>query len=98
LMLEYDFTIEYRSGEENAVADYLSRNATTKDAASVQEQVKTLKILFPEAEMDQSKDELMADIIGYMKTGNTPEKVQTQYRERIKRLAHGSFLEEENRL
>jgi hypothetical protein len=26
-MLEYDFTIEYRAGEENAVADYLSRNA-----------------------------------------------------------------------
>jgi hypothetical protein len=30
LMLEYDFTIEYRAGEENAVADYLSRNKTTR--------------------------------------------------------------------
>jgi hypothetical protein len=98
LMLEYDFTIEYRAGEENAVADYLSRNATTTDAASVQEQVSTLNILFPEAEMDQSTDELMADIIRYMKTGNTQEKAQTQYRERIKRLAHDSFLDEENRL
>jgi hypothetical protein len=58
LMLEYDFTIEYRAGEENAVADYLSRNATMTDTASVQEQVSTLNILFPEAEMDQSKDEL----------------------------------------
>jgi hypothetical protein len=48
--------------------------------------------------MDQSKDELMADIIRYMKTGNTPEKAQTQYRERIKRLAQDSFLDEENRL
>jgi hypothetical protein len=80
------------------VADYLSRNATTMDAASVQEQVSTLNILFPEAEMDQSKDELMADIIRYMKTGNAPEKAQTQYKERIKRLAHDSFLDEENRL
>jgi hypothetical protein len=48
--------------------------------------------------MDQSKDELMADIIRYMKTGNTPEKAQTQYKERIKRLAHDSFLDKENRL
>jgi hypothetical protein len=74
LMLEYDFTIEYRAGEENAVADYLSRKATTTDSASVQEQVSRLNILFPEAEMDQSKDELMADIIRYMKTGNAPER------------------------
>jgi hypothetical protein len=80
------------------VADYLSRNATTTDAKSVQEQISSLNILFPEAEMDQSKDELMADIIRYMKTGNTPEKSQTQYRERVKRLAHDSFLDEENRL
>jgi hypothetical protein len=78
LMLEYDVMIEYRAGEENAVADYLSRNATTTDTASVQEQVSTLNILFPEAEMDQSKVELMADIIRYMKTGNAPEKAQTQ--------------------
>jgi hypothetical protein len=48
--------------------------------------------------MDQSKDELMADIIRYMKTGNAPEKAQTQYKDRIKRLAHDSFLDEENRL
>jgi hypothetical protein len=64
----------------------------------VQEQVSTLNILFPEAEMDQSKDEVMADIIRYMKTGNGPEKAQTQYKERIKRLAHDSFLDEEIRL
>jgi hypothetical protein len=57
-----------------------------------------LNILFPEAEMDQSKDALMADIIRYMKTGNTQEKSQTQYRERVKRLAHHSVLDEENRL
>jgi hypothetical protein len=98
LMLEYNFTIEDRVGEDNAVADYLSRNATTTDTASVQEQVSTLNILFPEAEMDQSKDELMADIIRYMKTGNAPEKAQTQYKDRIKRLAHNSFLDEENSL
>jgi hypothetical protein len=35
--------------------------------------------------MDQSKDELMADIIRYMKTGNTPDKAKTEYRERVKR-------------
>jgi hypothetical protein len=98
LMLEYDFTIEYRVGEDNAVADYLSRNSTTTDTASVQEQVSTLNILLPEAEMDQSKDELMADIIRYMKTGNGPEKAQTQYKDRIKRLAQDSFLDEEKRL
>jgi hypothetical protein len=74
LMLEYDFTIEYRAGEEKAVADYLSRNATTTDTASVQEQVSTLNIVFPGAEMDQSKDELMADIIRYMKTGQRTGK------------------------
>jgi hypothetical protein len=56
LMLEYDFRIENRAGEENAVADYLSRNATTTDTALVQEQVSTLNILFPEAKMDQSKN------------------------------------------
>jgi hypothetical protein len=67
LMLEYDFTIEYRAREENAVAYYLSRNATTTNTASVQEQVSTLNILFQEAEMDHSKDEPMADIIRYMK-------------------------------
>jgi hypothetical protein len=33
-----------------------------------------------------------------MKTGNAPEKTQAQYKERIKRLAHDSFLDEENRL
>jgi hypothetical protein len=93
LMLEYEFTIEYRVGEDNAVADYLSRNSTTTDTASVQEHVSTLNILFPEAEMVQSKDRLMADIIRYMKTGNTPEKAQTQYKDRIKRLAHDSFLD-----
>jgi hypothetical protein len=98
LMLEYDFTIKYRVGEDNSVADYWSRNATTTDTASVQEQVSTLNILFPEAEMDQSKDELMVDIIRNMKTGNTPEKAQTQYKDRIKRLEHDSFLDEENRL
>jgi hypothetical protein len=97
-MLEYDLTIEYRVWEDHAVADYLSRKATTTDTASVHEEVSTLNILFPEAEMDQSKDELMADIIRYMKTGNAPEKAQTQYKDRIKRLAHDSFLGEENRL
>jgi hypothetical protein len=98
LMLEYNFTIQYRVGKDNAVAYYLSRNSTTTDTASVQEQVSTLDILFPEAEMDQSKDELMADIIRYMKMGNAPEKAQTQDNDRIKRLAHDSFLDEENRL
>jgi hypothetical protein len=78
LMLECDFTIEYRAGKENAVADYLSRNATTTDTASVQEQVSTLNILFPEAEMDQSKDELMADIIRYMKTHRKRRKHSTR--------------------
>jgi hypothetical protein len=48
--------------------------------------------------MDQSKDKLMADIIRYMKTGNTPEKAQTQYKDRIKRLAHDIFLDKKNRL
>jgi hypothetical protein len=48
--------------------------------------------------MDQSIDKLMADIIRYMKTGNAPEKAQTQYKDRIKRLAHDSFLEKQNRL
>jgi hypothetical protein len=108
LMLEYDFTMEYRVGEDNAVLDYLSRNSTMTDTASVQEQVSTLNILFPEAEilnilfpeaeMDQSKEEVMADIIRYLKMGNAPEKAQTQYKDRIKRLAHNSFLDEENRL
>jgi hypothetical protein len=43
-MLEYDFTIKYRAGEENAVADYLSRNATTTDVKSVQEKISSLNI------------------------------------------------------
>jgi hypothetical protein len=40
----------------------------------------------------------MADIIWYMKTGNRLEKAQTQYKDRIKRFAHDSFLDKENRL
>jgi hypothetical protein len=64
----------------------------------VQEHVSPLNRLFPKAEMDQSKDELMADITRYLKTGNTPEKAQTKYKARIKRLAHDSFLDKENRL
>jgi hypothetical protein len=97
-MLKYDFTIKNRVGEGKAEADYLSRSETTTDTASVQEHVSTLNRLFPKAEMDLSKDELMAVITRYMKTGNTPEKVQTQYKARIKRLAHDCFLDKENRL
>ncbi len=81
VMLEYDFTLNYRRGEDNVVADFLSRTAAvaalTDESGSVMEA--------------QDRDEKIRDIKTFLQEGKLP--ADRQYAMWVKRIAEECFLD-----
>jgi hypothetical protein len=81
-MLQYDFTVEYRRGETNTVADFLSRNASI---AAISDHEESL--------IDEQKgDPDINQIRSYLETGVLP-KARADRIQWIRRMADACFLE-----
>ena len=82
LLLEYDFKVEYNPGNENAVADYLSRNFTVSAIATNRQISK-----------QQREEERTAMIIKYLEEARLPEEPKTAMW--VKRMADDNcFMED----
>ena len=81
-MLEYDFTLNYRRGEENVVADFLSRNAAI-DALSDDS---------GDAREAQERDPKIRDIRRFLESGEIPR--DKHYGMWVKRMAEECFIED----
>lgn len=83
LLLEYDFTIEYRKGSDNTVADFLSRTATVSAISDNDGDLQRL----------QKLDQRMNDIRTFLQHGTLPTNDAT-YAMKIQRFAANSFVED----
>ena len=85
LMLAYDFTLLYRRGKDNAVADFLSRNvvAALSDVTDAEESV----------EQAQLRDAKVADIRRFLTTGVLPtgDRGHAMW---VKNIAKSCFVED----
>jgi transposase InsO family protein len=88
LMLEYEFTMAYRPGSQNAVADFLSRNVPMAAVSA------TIGATADEVMQKQQEDPQVKDIAQYLKARTTPEKLKG-YSMWIIRCAENCFLDKE---
>ena len=88
LMLQYEFDLEYTAGEENPVADFLSRNAIEWGKI---EYVAAINAQPSQFRSEQKADEEMWKVIRYLKMNTQQRSKQPQ---RIKALAENCFLSE----
>jgi len=82
LMLEFDFELEYRKGEDNPVSDFLSRNV-----------VAALEQLGLTVEECQRKDDETARIMKFLESGELPD-VNDKEKNQIRKMAESCFMEE----
>ena len=84
LMMEYDFTLCYKRGEENSVADFLSRNAIIGALNDVCDEEQSV-------EAAQRADERLREVVHFLQTRQLPEdRVQAAW---VKRIADVCFLD-----
>ena len=104
IMLEYEFTMHYKRGEDNAVADFLSRNALL-DRATEQDQKKDSKerkgailaALSTDAQdtkKEQEQDGRIRDVGEFLRSGTLPQH-DKKYAMWVKRIAEDCFLEDD---
>ena len=90
LMLDHTFTIKHKKGTENAVADFLSRNAAPVDIIS------TLSTTSDVQEIDivkeQREDDMLRDVVTYKKDGNLPTHDE-KYAECVKKTADQCIID-----
>ncbi len=98
-LLEHDFEVKYKKGDENVVADALSRNAVMpvkEDTAGFEKS--PVEVLSDESGtlvQAQADDELCSDLINYMKTGVLPEDKQQKYVNNLISMSKNSFVGED---
>ena len=77
LMMEYDFTLCYKRGEENSVADFLSRNAVVGALSDLTDEEQSV-------EVEQRLDERLQGVVNFLQTRQLPaDKKQAAWTKRI---------------
>jgi transposase InsO family protein len=94
-MCEYEFTMHYKRGEDNAVADFLSRNAIlskTEDEAGKKSALAALSTEDQDTCDEQENDTKIRDVKEYLKSGKLPT-LDKKYAMWIRRISDECFLE-----
>ena len=87
LMLEYEFDLEYTAGEDNSVADFLSRNA--ENWVPIEEHIAAVQASPREFRAEQRADKEMWEVIRYLKMNHQQQNKQPQ---KTRNLAEGCFI------
>jgi transposase InsO family protein/ribonuclease HI len=97
IMCEYEFTMHYKRGEENAVADFLSRNSLMDkydDDKRKRAVLGALSVEPNETFKEQGEDPRIKDVREYLRSGLLPEH-DKKYAMWVKRISEECFLEKD---
>ena len=89
-MLQYEFDLEYTSGEENAVADFLSRNA--ENWIEPDECLAAIQANSDEMRTEQIADDEMREVMRYL---NLSHHQRSKQPKRLRSIAENCFLSAE---
>jgi hypothetical protein len=93
-MCEYEFTMHYKRGDENTIADFLSRNALTNEEEARKMAVLAALSTDPaDTRAEQGADQRIKDVREYLRTGLLPTHDKA-YAMWVKRIADECFLED----
>ena len=88
LMLEYEFDIEYKKGEDNTVADFLSRNVVKLEWLDAEHAISAVHADLEEFRLAQDEDLQARTIKEFLKLENSVKLTQSK---QTQQLAEGCF-------
>ena len=98
-LLKYNFTVEYRKGVDNAVADFLSRKQTIniKEAKpGMLSPLAAITMVFNnDIAKEQKTDARIKDVYEYVKTGNLPQGSRS-YQQWVSRIGDKCMIDEDD--
>ena len=92
LMLEYEFDIEYKKGEDNTVADFLSRNVVELEWLDAEHAISAVHADLEEFRLAQDEDLQAKTIKEFLKLENSVKLTQNK---QTQQLAEGCFENED---